>query len=92
VVNVFDVSPTFNLFNPADGTLTAASLTWSASGSLSVSGNFQGQAIMSYETSSQLQGWNINGGSTTVNFSISGTESAVAGNGDRNRNVHARSF
>jgi hypothetical protein len=74
LITAFDVSPSFNQFNPAVGTLVSATLGWDAAGSMNVNGNFKGQGIMSYETSSDTEGWNIYGGSTTVNFSLSGTE------------------
>ncbi len=75
VLTVFSVTPTFNEFNSSLGTLLSATLTWSASGSLTVTGNNEGQVIMSYDTSSDPEGWNIFGGSTAVGLSISGTDS-----------------
>jgi len=73
VVTVFSVTPTFNQFDPALGTLTAARLQWNATGSLTVFGNNEGIATMSYATSSDTESWNIYGGSTVLNFSISGS-------------------
>ncbi len=85
ILTVFDLIPSFNQFNPATGTLVSATLGWSASGHLTVAGNNEGQAIMSYETSSDTETWNIYGGSTGLTFSISGSESlnlaAVTGTG-----------
>ena len=74
LLTAFEVSPSFNQFDPATGTLVSATLGWNGTGSMTVNGNFKGQGIMSYETSSDTEGWNIFGGSTIVNFSISGTE------------------
>ena len=71
---VFDVSPSFNQFNPALGPLNSAELVWTGSGSLTVTGNNEGVAVMSYETTSDAETWNIFGGSTAVNFSLSGSE------------------
>ncbi|MFY9853137.1 MAG: hypothetical protein WAK26_04565 [Terracidiphilus sp.] len=71
VVTVFSDPVAFNKFNSTLGTLTSATLTWSGTGSLTVSGNMEGQAIMSYQTSSDTESWNIYGGSTAVDFSIS---------------------
>jgi hypothetical protein len=39
-----------------------------------VGGNLQGEAIMSFASSSDPETWNIFGGTTTVSFSISGSE------------------
>jgi len=75
VFTVFNDAVDFNQFNSTLGTLTSATLSWSGAGSLTVSGNFEGQAIMSFKTSSDTEPWNIFGGSTTVDFSISGDES-----------------
>jgi hypothetical protein len=75
LVTVFSVTPSFNMFDPALGTLVAATLQWTGTGSLTVFGNNEGVAVMSYGTSSDAETWNIYGGSTTVNFSIGGSES-----------------
>jgi hypothetical protein len=75
LVTVFNVTPTFNKFNPGLGTLLAATLQWVGTGSLIVGGNNEGVAIMSYALSADTETWNIFGGSTTLNFSISGSES-----------------
>jgi hypothetical protein len=61
VYTVFNDAVDFNQFNTTLGTLTSATLSWTGTGSLTVSGSyggFDGQAIMS-----------------TVNFSISGVDS-----------------
>lgn len=80
VVTVFSDPVAFSKFNSTLGTLTSATLSWSGTGSLTVSGNMEGQAIMSYQTSSDTESWNIYGGSTAVDFSISSSESlALAG-------------
>jgi hypothetical protein len=71
VLTVFNDAVDFNRFNSTLGTLTSATLSWSGTGSLTVGGNLEGQAIMSYQTSSDSETWNIYGGSTTVDFSIS---------------------
>jgi hypothetical protein len=71
VYTVFNDAVNFNQFNSTLGTLNSATLSWSGAGSLTVGGNFEGQATMSYQTSSETEGWNIDGGSTTVDFSIS---------------------
>lgn len=73
VFTVFSDAVDFSQFNSTLGTLTSATLSWSGTGSLSVSGNLEGQAIMSYQTSSDTETWNIFGGTTTVDFSISST-------------------
>jgi hypothetical protein len=73
-VTVFSVTPSFTKFDPGLGTLTAATLEWVGTGSLVVGGNNEGQAIMSYALSTDTETWNIYGGSTTLNFSISGSE------------------
>jgi hypothetical protein len=75
LVTVFSFTPTFNKFDPALGTLVTATLQWTGAGSLTVFGNNEGVAVMSYGTSSDAETWNIYGGSTTVNFSISGSVS-----------------
>jgi|ERR1017187_5956711 hypothetical protein len=98
VLGVFSVTPTFNEFNPSLGTLDSATLTWSATGSLTVTGNNEGQAIMSYDTSSDTETWNINsfGGSSTMNFSISGTDDlslgSVTGTGTFNAGAFAENY
>jgi hypothetical protein len=96
VLGVFSVTPTFNDFNPTLGTLNSATLTWSATGSLTVTGNNEGQAVMSYVTSSDTESWNIFGGSTTVNFSISGTDdlslASVTGTGTFNAGAFAETY
>jgi hypothetical protein len=82
---VFDLSPSFNQFNPVLGPLNSAILAWNATGSLTVGGNNEGAADMSYETSSDQETWNIYGGSTVLNFALNGSESlnltAVTGTG-----------
>jgi hypothetical protein len=75
LVTVFSLTPTFNMFDPALGTLVTATLQWTGAGSLTVFGNNEGVAVLSYGTSSDAETWNIYGGSTTVNFSIGGSES-----------------
>jgi hypothetical protein len=96
VLGVFSVTPTFNEFNPTLGTLDSATLTWSASGSLTVTGNNEGQAVMSYDTSSDTETWNIFGGSTAVSFSISGTDdlslASVTGTGTFNAGAFAETY
>jgi hypothetical protein len=72
---VFSVPVDFIQFDSTLGTLTSATLSWLGTGSLTVGGNFEGQAIMSYRSSSDNEGWNIYGGNTTVDFSISGVDS-----------------
>lgn len=71
VLTVFSDPVSFNQFNSSLGTLTSATLSWTGSGSLTVGGNLQGEAILSFLTSSDPQTWNIFGGATTVDFSIS---------------------
>jgi hypothetical protein len=98
VLGVFSVTPTFNEFNPSLGTLDSATLTWSATGSLTVTGNNEGQAIMSYDTSSDTETWNISsfGGSMTVDFSINGTDalslSSVTGTGTFNAGAFSETY
>jgi hypothetical protein len=80
VYTVFNDAVDFNQFNSTLGTLTSATLSWTGTGSLTVSGSyggFDGQAIMSYRTSSDTETWSTDlyGDSTTVNFSISGVDS-----------------
>jgi len=79
---VFSVVPTFNQFNPADGTLVSATLSWSASGILDLTATTFGGAVyangiagMSYQTTADNETWKIPVDTTTVNFSISGSES-----------------
>src|SRR5882762_886525 len=76
-LTVFSLAPSFNKFDPALGTLFSATLQWTGTGSLVVGGNNEGRAIMSYETSSDTETWNIYGGSTTLNFAIGGSESLL---------------
>ena len=77
-VTVFSLAaPSFNKFDPSLGTLFSATFQWTGSGSLVVGGNNEGRAIMSYETSSDTETWNIYGGSTTLNFAIAGSESVL---------------
>jgi hypothetical protein len=71
VINVFSDAVDFNKFNSALGTLTSATLSWTGTGSLTVDGNMEGQAIMSFQSSSDTESWNIFGSSATENFSIS---------------------
>jgi hypothetical protein len=71
VLTVFDDVVAFNQFNSSLGTLTSADLTWTATGSLTVSGNSNGQAIMSYQSSSDTESWSGGPSSTSVDFSIS---------------------
>ena len=76
VYTVFNDAVNFNQFNSTLGTLNSATLSWSGAGSLTVGGGasgvgYEGQAIMSYRTSSETETWNIIGGSATVDFSIS---------------------
>jgi len=96
-VTVFSLAPTFNKFDPALGTLFSATFQWTGTGSLVVGGNNLGRAIMSYETSSDTETWNIYGGSTTLNFAISGSESlldltAVTGIGTFTRGVFLETY
>src|SRR6266446_1267308 len=75
-VTVFSLAaPSFSKFDPSLGTLFSA--TFQGTGSLVVGGNNEGRAIMSYETSSDTETWNIYGGSTTLNFAIAGSESVL---------------
>ena len=76
-VTVFSLAPTFNKFDSTLGTLFSATFQWTGTGSLVVGGNNAGRAIMSYETSSDTETWNIYGGSTTLNFAIGGSESLL---------------
>ncbi len=71
LLTVFSDAVTFNQFDPTLGTLTGATLAWTATGSLTVGGNLQGEATMAYGASFDNETWNIQGGSTTVDFSIS---------------------
>lgn len=71
LLTVFDDAVTFNQFNSTLGTLDSATLSWSGAGTLTVSGNMEGTAIMSFQSSSDTQTWNIFGDSTTVDLSIS---------------------
>lgn len=71
VITVFSDAVTFDQFNSSLGTLTGATLAWSATGSLTVGGNLQGEATMAYGASFDNETWNIQGGTTTVDFSIS---------------------
>lgn len=72
-LTVFSDDVSFEQFNPSLGTLDSATLSWGATGSLTVGGNMEGQAIMSFITS-DTETWNIFGGTTTVGFSINGSE------------------
>jgi hypothetical protein len=78
VLTVFSDAVDFNKFNSALGTLDSATLSWTGSGSLTVSGNMEGQAIMSFQSSSDTETWNIFGGSTTVDFGISNAGESLA--------------
>jgi hypothetical protein len=75
LLTVFSVTPTFNKFDPGLGTLVSATLQWVGSGSLVVGGNNEGLAILSYATSADTETWNIYGGSTTLTFSLNGSQS-----------------
>jgi len=96
VLGVFSVTPTFNEFDPSLGTLISATLTWNATGSLTVTGNNEGQAILSYDTSNDTESWNIYGGSTVLDFSISGTDhlspASVTGTGTFNAGAFAETY
>ena len=74
-VTVFSLEPLFNMFDPKVGNLVSATLQWVASGSMVVGGNNEGQAIMSYASAADTETWNIYGGSTTLTFSLNGSES-----------------
>jgi len=76
-VTVFSLAPSFSKFDPSLGTLFSATFQWTGTGSLVVGGNNEGRAIMSYETSSDTETWNIYGGSTTLNFAVGGSESVL---------------
>ena len=96
VLTVFTDTPAFAKFDSMLGTLISATLSWSATGSLTVTGNNEGQAIMSYATSADTETWNIFGGQTTLNFSISGSEaltlSDVTGTGNFNEGPFAETY
>ena len=96
VLTVFSVTPSFNQFNPALGTLVSATLAWTATGSLTVDGNNEGQAILSFNGDSDTEGWNIYGGSTTVDFSLNGSGAvslaAVTGTGKVNFGPFAETY
>jgi hypothetical protein len=76
VITVFSDEVHIDQFNSSLGTLISATLSWDATGSLTVENNMEGQGVMSYQTSSDPEGWNITtfGGTATVDFSISGSE------------------
>ena len=63
---------------------------------LTVTGNNEGQAVMSYETSSDTEPWNIFGGSTNLSFSLSGSESlslgSVTGTGTFTQGTFAETY
>lgn len=73
VITVFSDEVDIDQFDSSLGTLNSATLSWDATGSLTVGGNMEGQAIMKFITS-DTETWNIFGGTTTVDFSINSSE------------------